>query len=160
MPFELQFMRHAESTSNVAQRAGTLRGYLELLRAVDPPLSQAGIQHCMRLRGYLSQPDYVFASPLRRAIQTAQIIWPRAHVIIVPFLMELGGGMQNRPGGKKMSTKGNLVQFVHWLRSWLKQVRPKRFRVVAVTHSLLLMRDLHLSSKPKNNETFRFVVRD
>jgi hypothetical protein len=148
-------MRHAESTSNVAERQGTLGAWLEVLRTADPPLSVHGRTQSMLLRNSLNEPDFVFTSPLRRAIETAQLIWPHKEIHIAPFLIELGRSLPlNKPKGKKATTKGNLRLFIQWLKNFIRQHPTGRSltQVVVVTHSLLMKRDLGLKKKPGNNE--------
>ena len=153
----VDIMRHGESLANVAMRNGTITGILQGITMIDPPLSPNGIIKCQSLKKKLKIPDVVFVSPLRRSIQTANIIYPTKRAFFGFYLLELGPGNQNKPNGKKSFEKGNLKKFMLWLQKYLQQ-RPEITYVVVITHSLLMRRDLRLSTKPENNAMFRIHI--
>ena len=85
----LYLVRHGESTGNLA---GTLQG-----SRVDEPLSPRGVKQAEALAGRLAvEPiDAVFASPMVRARQTAEILSAphRLGIVLDPDLVELDWGV-------------------------------------------------------------------
>jgi broad specificity phosphatase PhoE len=59
----LLLVRHGETTPNVEGR---------LLGRADPPLTARGVEQAQALAARLPRPDRVIASPLRRAVATAE----------------------------------------------------------------------------------------
>lgn len=67
----------------------------DLLSGVsDVPLSQVGREQCARLRNFFIKfpVEAVFASPLSRAIESAEIIFPQHEVIVDEGLIEFDYG--------------------------------------------------------------------
>ena len=62
----------------------------------DEPLCPEGVEQLQKIR-YLSRPDIVFASPMIRCRQTAQILFPGRKIICVPEFREMDFGIfENR----------------------------------------------------------------
>lgn len=79
----LYLMRHGATAGN------ELRRYVG--RASDEPLSETGVAQCARA-GSFAQAETVYASPLRRALETARLCFPEARVVEVAGLEEYDFG--------------------------------------------------------------------
>lgn len=82
-PMRLVLMRHGSTAGNEERRYVGSR--------TDEPLSRKGVEQC-RQAGSFEQVDKVYASPMLRARQTAQLCFPRAEVVCVPGLEEFDFG--------------------------------------------------------------------
>lgn len=82
---KIYLIRHGETESN---RKGIFRGRLDI------PLSQNGKEQAKDLRGYFedSPVDAVYTSPLSRAVETAETVFPGHQVIKEPLLDNLDLG--------------------------------------------------------------------
>ena len=92
----IHFYRHGESEANVVQhemKCGDLRHLL--MR--DPVLTQSGIAKCIESQNEAPDVDIILSSQLLRAIQTALYTYPKKFIHVVPFLNELGTGLDNSP---------------------------------------------------------------
>ncbi|MCD7745553.1 MAG: cobalt-precorrin-5B (C(1))-methyltransferase CbiD [Lachnospiraceae bacterium] len=71
-------------------RHGCTAGNLEhrYVGSTDEPLTGEAIRQLERNRAQYAQPDIVFASPLRRCVQTAELLFPDADIRLVPDLRE------------------------------------------------------------------------
>lgn len=153
----VDFIRHAQSLANIAEEKKSLKGYWELLTMVDPPLSTVGVQQCLNSKLKYYNPDLIIVSCLQRSIQTARLIWPSKKIVIAPHLRELGNYLQNKPLIQiYQNDVGNLHLFKIWLKKYLKK-HVKIQKVVVITHSLLMKKDLNLSIKPTNLAIVRQV---
>lgn len=90
----LHLLRHGETAANAAHR---------YLGQGDEPLSAQGRAQCAHL-GRLPDVERVFASPLRRARQTAELCFPNAEVICVAGLAEMDFGTFEGKTAKEMAT--------------------------------------------------------
>lgn len=76
---EVFFIRHGLTKENE----------LELvIGSSDPPLSEKGKAELYSLKEYVVKPDIVFSSDLKRASETATILFPRSNVTYLPQLRE------------------------------------------------------------------------
>ncbi|AQP44203.1 histidine phosphatase family protein [Tessaracoccus flavus] len=82
---QLVVLRHGETDWNRDRR---FQGH------ADIPLNDAGRQQAVKLRSALAQWhfDAVYASPLSRALETAQLVRPGSHVVTDPRLSEIDVG--------------------------------------------------------------------
>jgi len=80
---KILFIRHGATAGNLEKR------YIGI---TDEPLVTEGTQQVMRLRERGITADYVFVSPLLRARQTAEILFPGKQVTIVDELKETNFG--------------------------------------------------------------------
>jgi alpha-ribazole phosphatase len=86
---EVFFMRHGKTSENMANI---------LIGQNDPPLSDEAREEIKSLRHFVVQPDIVFSSDLKRASETAQILFPDREVILLPELRERNcGEFQGKP---------------------------------------------------------------
>lgn len=86
---EVFFMRHGKTWENVA---GILIGQN------DPQLSEEAREEIRSIKPYIIQPDIVFSSDLRRASETAQLLFPNHEIVFLPQLREKNGGeFQGKP---------------------------------------------------------------
>ncbi len=86
---EIYVMRHGKTWDNV-------RGIL--MGSNDPPLTLEAEAEIVALRPYVIQPDVVFASDLRRARDTARLLFPAYEVTALPLFRERNrGAFQGKP---------------------------------------------------------------
>lgn len=67
-----------------------------MLGKTDWPLSERGQWEVCRLAAFLGtlpKPQKIFSSPLSRARQTAEILFPQEEILLEPSLMEVGLGI-------------------------------------------------------------------
>ena len=96
MKATVYYVRHGESEANVVQHQQGCGGIKHLLMK-DPPLTEQGIQACKDNSSSVPEVDIVLSSQLLRAIQTAVYTYPNRFVQVVPYLNELGTGLDNVP---------------------------------------------------------------
>lgn len=91
-------IRHGESSHN---RNGNL-----LSGITDVKLSNHGVEQCMQLRKLVKHfsIDKVYSSPLKRAIKSANLVFPDKHVMILEHLREINYGVYEGLRGKDDST--------------------------------------------------------
>lgn len=97
-PKKIYLIRHGETESN---RQGIFRGRLDI------PLSEKGKAQARDLRAYFEEltVDEVYSSPLQRAVETAQIAFPKHTAIAEPRLDNLDLGEWS--GKSKAAIKDN-----------------------------------------------------
>lgn len=83
-PMRLVLVRHGSTAGNEARR------YVG--RRTDEPLSPKGMEQC-RCAGSFEQVGKVYASPMLRARQTAELCFPCAEIVCVPGLEEFDFGV-------------------------------------------------------------------
>lgn len=92
----IHFYRHGESLANVIQHQHKC-GDIRHLFMRDPQLTDTGIRDSIKSQTEAPDVDIILSSQLLRAIQTALWTYPKKFVHIVPFLNELGTGLDNLP---------------------------------------------------------------
>lgn len=92
----IHFYRHGESEANVTQHQMKCGDIRHLLMR-DPVLTKDGIHKCIESQKDAPDVDIILSSQLLRAIQTALYTYPKKFVHVVPFLNELGSGLDNSP---------------------------------------------------------------
>ena len=160
MKVVIHFFRHGESEANVVQHQQKL-GTIKHLLMLDPALTEKGVQASINSQQSAPYVDVVLASELVRAIQTALYTYPSRFVSIVPFLNELGTGLDNVPMCKNIQkqTLGEdyyrLIYKEHthehsFLEYISKNIVPLHadkdvLRIALFTHSRLMKNHLSLS---------------
>ena len=78
-------IRHGETPSNKEHR---------YLGRTDESLSVDGIQKLQKQKNdyYYPSADYVFSSPMKRCVETAQILYPDSEAILIPEWKEMDFG--------------------------------------------------------------------
>ena len=76
---EVFFMRHGRTLENLEH---------VLIGQSDPPLSEEAREEIHSIRPYVIRPDIVFSSDLKRASETAQLLFPDHEIILLPQLRE------------------------------------------------------------------------
>lgn len=99
----LHLMRHGATAGN------ELRRYVG--RASDEPLSETGVAQCARA-GSFAQVELVYASPLKRALETARLCFPEARVVEVAGLEEYDFGAFE---GKSAQGMEDCVPYRSWV---------------------------------------------
>ncbi|MCD8076417.1 MAG: cobalt-precorrin-5B (C(1))-methyltransferase CbiD [Lachnospiraceae bacterium] len=80
---ELYLIRHGSTAGNLEHRyVGT----------TDEPLTEEALRKLEECRDFYPRPELVFASPLKRCVQTAKALYPEKEVRLLPGLAECGFG--------------------------------------------------------------------
>jgi probable phosphoglycerate mutase len=107
----LFIIRHAESEANAAR--------IFAARVIDPPLSPKGVTDAERIAERLADQGIrkIYASPLRRSLQTAQRLASKCHleVDLLPQLREVNVGVLD---GKSSKSKENWEIYERVLEKW------------------------------------------
>ena len=144
--FKLHLIRH-----------GLTRGNLEGLYVgggTDLPLCDEGRQdlEVFKSRFVYPAPDTVFTSPLARAVETADILFPAAtHRLVVPQLREANFGVFE---GRRMEDLVKDPEFARWMDPTSGFVPEgaeptMEFHAACVTHGGVIMSMLAQSALPR-----------
>lgn len=81
----IAFIRHGETQANAQRR---------YLGKTDEPLSEQGIHRLLSYREQNLYPaaDYLFTSPMRRCVETADILYPMLKPVVIPEWEEMDFG--------------------------------------------------------------------
>lgn len=164
----IYYIRHGFSCANLFHNKKLKISKItsQIKKQKDTPLSNLGIRQSKMLRQKINV-DFVFCSPLLRAIQTAFYIFPYKHIIICPYLIE----KQNEFGDKLMKhekklkilksnyynvdytflkhkdiNKSSLKMFEKFIGNLAKQ-----YNIGVVTHGMLLKSHFKYSKFYNNN---------
>ena len=100
---KLYFIRHAKTTGNSEHR---------YIGKTDEPLCQTGIEELLK-RNY-PDTDIVAASPMKRCVETAKIIYPKKEIKIYSGFRECDFGDFE---GKNYSDLGSNAYYQKWIDS-------------------------------------------
>jgi len=79
----------------------------------DPPLAEESRAQLRRIR-FPAEPEAVYSSPLRRAAETASLLFPGRAVIMDPDLVERGfGDLEGKPI-TPLTTDDGRTTYAHW----------------------------------------------
>lgn len=141
MHLEVLFVRHAESYANRIKRYLPLHFFMR-----DPSITTKGIEAAKSLK--LSKVDVIFCSNLKRAKQTAQLVFPESMIYVLPGVDEISAGLDNipLPVEKQFRSYEEYANLVHLpldvncrnFISYLKRLKPKtdrnKLKVAIFTH--------------------------
>lgn len=99
MKVKITFFRHGESQANTVQNQ-MVCGDVRHLFMRDPTLTDTGKQKSIESQEEAPVADIILSSQLLRAIQTGLWTYPKKFIHVVPYLNELGGGLDNLPHDK------------------------------------------------------------
>ena len=166
MKLVIHFFRHGESQANVVQSSQPF-GAVRHLLMLDPTLTDAGIQRCIDAQKDAPCVDLILSSELMRAIQTALYTYPERFVTIVPYLNELGTGLDNVPMCKDVQKEVlgrdyyRLIQHGHpsessFLEYIKRHIAPMHaakecLTIALFTHSRLMRKHLNMSLEDLHN---------
>ena len=113
MKVTIYFIRHGESQANVIQHQ-TQCGAVHHLLMKDPTLTPKGVETCIDESTKAPKVDIILSSQLLRAIQTAVYTYPKRFVQVIPYLNELGTGLDNVPmdAGEQNAALGEHAKMV------------------------------------------------
>lgn len=80
---QICFIRHGATAGNLEQR---------YVGATDEPLTEKAVRELLALRGRYPLPDIVFASPMKRCVQTAELLFPERGARLCADLRECAFG--------------------------------------------------------------------
>lgn len=101
----LVFIRHGATKGNLLKR---------YIGRTDEPLCDKGIEQALRLRTYNFPKEYIFVSPMKRAIQTAEIIFPESNYIVEENFREMDFGIFE---GKSATELSQNEEYRLWVNS-------------------------------------------
>jgi len=101
----LVFIRHGATKGNLEKR---------YIGCTDEPLCDTGIEQTLNLREYDFPKEYVFVSPMKRAIQTAELIFPKSKYITEEDFRETDFGIFE---GKTANELSGNEAYQMWLDS-------------------------------------------
>ncbi|MDD4571414.1 MAG: histidine phosphatase family protein [Clostridia bacterium] len=99
---EVILLRHA-------QTAGNLKGCY--IGRTDEPLSETGIGDLQK-KGVFNKVAHVFVSPMRRAVETANLLFPKAEFTVCEGLREMDFGVFEGRSPKEMKNDDNYRTWV------------------------------------------------
>jgi broad specificity phosphatase PhoE len=162
---ELWILRHATTQWNIEKR---FQG------SQDIPLCSIGEKEASSWKSSLENPDWIFSSPMKRAIATAEILYPEKNIILSPELRELSFGEWE---GKILSeVEMDLIDYrgldfappngeslreaMARIENWLHSLESYPGRAVVITHKMTIHGFYSLASgwdaKEKPEERLRF----
>ncbi|MBQ8598546.1 MAG: histidine phosphatase family protein [Oscillospiraceae bacterium] len=100
------FIRHGATAGNLEKR---------YIGRTDEPLCPSGIEQVKRLREQAFQPDVLFASPMLRTRQTAEILFPERKPILLDAMRETDFGIFE---GKTAAELSDDPDYQRWLDSF------------------------------------------
>ena len=172
---EVFYIRHGESEANEYINNHKWLWMVSKLMQ-DPPLSAKGIQETL---GHTAPSvDLICCSYLLRSIQTAHIMYPDNDIHPMPWISEIGVGLENYPSyslntwpytsrlrigvAHTHGSDADIEQFESFLASFVNRHPKLRYKtdvkVAVVTHSNWMMRFLKLKQRPKNNAHVRVEI--
>jgi alpha-ribazole phosphatase len=80
---ELWILRHTTTQWNLDRRYQGSK---------DIPLCSFGEDEAAQWKNFMPEPTWIFSSPMKRAVATAEILFPGKKIIFVPQLKELSFG--------------------------------------------------------------------
>ncbi len=103
----LALIRHGETKANAQRR---------YLGKTDEPLSERGIRvlQFYKEQGLYPQADYLFASPMKRCVETAGILYPMAKPVLIPEWEEIDFGQFEYRNYEELK---NEASYQRWLDS-------------------------------------------
>lgn len=166
MKLIIHFFRHGESCANVVQKQNTC-GTIKHLLMQDPQLTDKGVSISIECSKYAPKVDIVLSSQLLRAIQTATLTYPNKFIHIVPYLNELGTGLDNvplQPEYQKIYLENNFHRiiwsnnsheksFMEYIKKYiLPRFNQEEVHIALFTHSRLMRKHLNkqFSELPNN----------
>ena len=108
----LIFIRHGATSSNLSRK---------YIGRTDEPLCEAGIKQIEELKKESFCVDAVFVSPLLRARQSAEILFPGMEYTVIDDFRETDFGMFE---GKSADELSDSPEYSAWVDSWCKGPVP------------------------------------
>ena len=112
MKMTVYFIRHAETPGNLERRYIGGR--------TDEPLSDAGRKNAAQVKG-LPTLCRVYSSPMKRVVETAEIMFPQAEIIPVEGLREMDFGVFE---GRNADEMENDPAYRAWVEGFCKDAPP------------------------------------
>ena len=101
----LVFIRHGATEGNLEKR---------YIGKTDEPLCNEGINQALKLREFNFKNEYIFVSPMKRACETARLIFPDANHTVVDDFKETDFGAFE---GKSASELSENPEYIKWVDS-------------------------------------------
>lgn len=107
------FIRHGATKGNTEKR---------YIGSTDEPLCDLGIAQSLSLRQYSFPSEYIFVSPMKRARQTAEIIFPHCKYTVEDDFKETDFGIFE---GKNATELSEDKDYIAWVSSMCTLPIPK-----------------------------------
>ncbi len=101
----LVFIRHGATEGNLFQK---------YIGRTDEPLCEKGIRQALKLKDNNFPKEHIFVSPMKRTIQTAELIFPKSKYVIEENFKEMDFGIFEN---KNAFDLGDSVQYRLWVDS-------------------------------------------
>ena len=101
----LVFIRHGATKGNLEKR---------YTGRTDEPLCEAGIEQALQLRDWNFPKEHIFVSPMKRTIQTAELVFPEGEYVIEEGFKEADFGIFE---GKTASELSDNEEYRLWVDS-------------------------------------------
>lgn len=110
---QLIFIRHGATAGNLEKR---------YIGRTDEPLCELGIRQIEALKEQKPGADFIFASPMLRTRQTAELLFPQQPVTLVEDFRETDFGIFE---GKTAAELSNFPEYQKWLDSFCLDPIPQ-----------------------------------
>ncbi len=107
------FIRHGATKGNLEKR---------YIGSTDEPLCDLGIKQALSLRKHNFPSEYIFVSPMKRARQTAEIIFPESKYMVIDGFRETDFGIFE---GKSATELSEDRDYIAWVSSMCTLPVPK-----------------------------------
>lgn len=101
----LVFIRHGATKGNLEKR---------YIGRIDEPLCDIGIQQALKLSDYNFPDEYIFVSPMKRTVQTAELVFPEREYVTEENFKEIDFGIFE---GKSASELSENKEYRLWVES-------------------------------------------
>ena len=141
----LVFIRHGATKGNLEKR---------YIGRTDEPLCDIGIEQALNLRDYNFPKEFVFVSPMKRTIQTAELIFPGSKYVIEENFKETDFGIFE---GKTAIELSRNEEYKLWVDSMCSSPIPNGESIAEFKERCVNAFEKIVKSLPDNAEA-SFVV--
>lgn len=141
----LVFIRHGATNGNLEKR---------YIGRTDEPLCDIGIKQALKLKKYNFPKEHIFVSPMKRARQTAELIFPEREYAIVEDFRETDFGVFE---GKSAFELSENEEYKMWINSMCLGPIPNGESVTEFKERCVSAFGKIIKSIPDNSEA-SFVV--
>ena len=99
----IAFIRHGATKGNIEKR---------YIGRTDEALSKTGIEQALKLKVCNFPTEYIFVSPMKRAVQTAEIVFPESKYIVEENFRETDFGAFEGKNASELSDNNEYRQWV------------------------------------------------
>ena len=141
----LAFIRHCATRGNLEKR---------YIGCTDEPLCDVGIQQALRLRNYNFPREHIFVSPMKRTLETANLIFPESKYITEEDFRETDFGIFE---GKSAAELSENKEYRCWVESMCLSPIPNGESVTDFKKRCINAFEKIIKTLPDNSEA-SFVI--